>query len=247
MCWLDRCSVLCLLKWTVTLQLIFEPLHKTKFIFFLTVELYVPVLQKVPTYHMLRTRLEWLLWLSRYPGACLSLHLPSTERVSLLSSSTSHPDLSSLVPILPLEWWWKFEITSWGCWEIRNILISSSSLAKIYLLGSSRQPSCTVQTDYALGILQHSRLQFDPLIAIWLIILPSLSELLQGRISHRNPSRTGPKWWAFPFSLVLPTTIFRPHLSNWILISSTWFSSETWAVIAHIYCIILYYISTFIM
>ena len=44
-------------------------------------------------------------WLAGYPGACMSLHLPSTERVSLLTSSVFYPDLSSPVPVLLLERW----------------------------------------------------------------------------------------------------------------------------------------------
>ena len=41
--------------------------------------------------------------LAGYPGVWLSLHLPSTERVSSLTSFASHPDASFSIPVLPHE------------------------------------------------------------------------------------------------------------------------------------------------
>ena len=42
-------------------------------------------------------------WIEGHSGACLSLHLPSAERVSLPTSSVFYPASSSTVPVLPLE------------------------------------------------------------------------------------------------------------------------------------------------
>ena len=121
MCWSVWFSVLYLLELTVTLQMISGPVHNI--IHKLSGGCVISAwLQKVLTYLMLRIRLEWLLWLSRYLEACLNLHLPSTERVSLLISSASYPDFSSPVPILPLERWWKLENMSCLLGYKRNII-----------------------------------------------------------------------------------------------------------------------------
>jgi len=46
-----------------------------------------------------------IAWLAGHSGACLSLHLPLTERVSSLTFSIFYPASSSLVHVLPLKRW----------------------------------------------------------------------------------------------------------------------------------------------
>ena len=121
MSWSDWCDVLCLLEQTVTFQLISGPAYDIIHNF--------PGgcivgarLQTIPTCHMLKARLEG--WFSQWRIRGLSEpSLPSNKRVSLPTSSASHPDLPSLGPFYfpdDDKKTWEYFL---GCLGIRDILI----------------------------------------------------------------------------------------------------------------------------
>ena len=98
---MDLYSVLCLLEGIVTVQLIFGPLYD---IIHKLSSGKCPALD-ITHKSYAEDEVGVVTWLMGYPRACLSLHLPLTERVTLPTLSASHPDLSSPVPILPLGRW----------------------------------------------------------------------------------------------------------------------------------------------
>ena len=165
MSWSDLCDVLCLLEQTVTFQLISGSVYDI--IHGLSGGCVVgALLQTIPTCHILRARLEgWLsqwgiqrpVWVFNFHqmrGSLCQLHL---HLILIFSGS-----------ILLPGWWQKNLRILLGLLENKKHLDPHLQVSLKYcLLGSPCQPPCKTPTDYALGILQCTYLQFNLLTTIW--------------------------------------------------------------------------------